>query len=180
MRRSDYAQDDAWIGRFLSEVEAGYVATRWDEIPFITPVTFWYDPERHRVVFHTNITGRLRTNAQRHAPACFAAARHGRLLPSNAALEFSIQYESVVAFGDLEIVEDPADQREALYGLIARYFPGMAAGEHYRPIQAEELARTSVFSMNIERWSGKRNWKERADQIEEWPPLPEELLNGPP
>jgi len=53
----------------------------------------------------------------------------------------------------------------------------MREGEHYRPIQEEELARTSVFALKSERWRGKRNWKERAGQIEGWPLLPEVFLS---
>ena len=48
------------------------------------------------------------------------------------------------------------------------------AGHEYRPITDQELARTSVYAIHIDSWSGKRNWKERADQSDEWPPLGKE------
>jgi len=179
-RRPHLAQGDEWIREFLNAEVVGHVATRWDEQPFITPVNFWYDPERHEIYFHSNIVGRLRANADRHPEVCFEASRHGRLLPSNVALEFSIQYESVVAFGKIRIIEDDQEKRRALYGLIEKYFPAMQPGEHYRPITDQELKRTSVYSIAIESWSGKRNWKERADQSEEWPALGDEwFLQAP-
>ena len=46
------------------------------------------------------------------------------------------------------------------------------------PITDKELARTSVYAVQIESWSGKENWMEQADQLPDWPPLPDELLNG--
>lgn len=173
-RRPHLAQGDDWIREFLKGAVVGHVATRWDEQPFITPVNFWYDPERHEIYFHSNIVGRLRANADRYPEVCFEASRHGRLLPSNVALEFSIQYESVIAFGKVRIIEDDQEKRRALYGLIEKYFPTMQPGEHYRPITDQELKRTSVYAIAIESWSGKRNWKERADQSEEWPALGDE------
>jgi nitroimidazol reductase NimA-like FMN-containing flavoprotein (pyridoxamine 5'-phosphate oxidase superfamily) len=88
----------------------------------------------------------------------------------------SIQYESAVVFGTVTLVEDPDEQRIALRGLIGRYFPDLTEGEHYRPIQDAELEQTAVYSLAVERWSGKRNWKERADQTGEWPALPESLF----
>ena len=176
IRRRDLAQDDIWIGRFFSEVEVGYVATRWEETSFITPVTFWYDLDAHRIIFHTHRTGRLRQNAERGGQATFAASRHGRPLPSNAALEFSIQYESAVAYGPLRILDDQEEERATLYGLIAKYFPEMEAGKHYRPIQDGELDLTTVYELQVECWSGKRNWKERADQTNDWPALPESFF----
>ena len=173
VRRSDYACDDDWIRDFLERVAVGYVATRWDDQPFITPMNFWYDSKHHRIVFHSNIIGRMRANSERHPRACFAASEPGKLLPSNAALEFSIQYASAVAFGDLRLLDDREEKREALYGLIGRYFPDMEAGAEYRPIHDEELERTSVFALEIDRWSGKRKWPDRADQVDDWPALDE-------
>jgi nitroimidazol reductase NimA-like FMN-containing flavoprotein (pyridoxamine 5'-phosphate oxidase superfamily) len=176
-RLPDYARDDDWIVDFLHRAQIGHVATRWDEQPFITPTLFWYDPEAHKIYFHSNITGRLRANAERHREVCFETSQAGKLLPSNIALEFSIQYESVIAFGQIRLVEDDEGKRHGLYGLIEKYFPGMHPGEHYRPITDQELKRTSVYAITIHSWSGKRNWKDQAGQSDEWPPLGKELSN---
>ena len=165
-RRPQNAMDDEWTRDFLLRVQVGHIATRWDEQPFIIPTSFWYDPQRHEVYFHSNIVGRIRANIERHPQVCFEAFEAGKLLPSNAALEFSIQYQSVIAFGRIRILKDPDEKRQALYGLIEKYFPGMAPGKEYRPITDPELARTSVYAIAIESWSGKRNWPERAKQIE--------------
>jgi nitroimidazol reductase NimA-like FMN-containing flavoprotein (pyridoxamine 5'-phosphate oxidase superfamily) len=169
-RRYEYAQDDAWIKDFLGRTKIGHVATRWDDQPFITPTTFWFDAERHAIVFHSNVVGRVRANSERYAEVCFEASAFGRLLPSNVALEFSIQYESAVVFGKVRVIEDAQEKRRALYGLIGKYFPTMTAGKQYRPITDQELKRTSVYAIAIDSWSGKRNWPEQAEQSDEWPP----------
>lgn len=173
-RRKHLAQDEAWIASFLNRASIGHVATRWENQPHITPTNFWYDATRHVIYFHSNIVGQIRKNAEHFPEVCFEASEHGRLLPSNVALEFSIQYESVIAFGKMRVVEDNEEKRYALYGLIAKYFPETKPGVHYRPITDQELKRTSVYAIQIESWSGKRNWKERAEQSDEWSPLAEE------
>ena len=173
-RRPEHVQDEVWMRDFLGRARIGHIATRWDEQPFINPTTFWYDIEQHEIIFHSNIVGRVRANSNRHDQVCFEASEFGRLLPSNVALEFSIQYESVIAFGRIRVLEDFAEKRRALYGLIVKYFPAMSAGKEYRPITDKELKRTSVYAIAIDSWSGKRNWPERADQSDEWPPLGEE------
>jgi nitroimidazol reductase NimA-like FMN-containing flavoprotein (pyridoxamine 5'-phosphate oxidase superfamily) len=174
MRRPEYACDDAWIREFLTHAEVGHIATRWDEQPFVTPTLFWYDPQHHEIYFHSNITGRLRANIERHEKVCIEASRMGRLLPANTALEFALQYESAVAFGRGRLLDDAEEKRRALYGLIEKYFPGMAPGVQYRPITDQELKRTAVYAIAIESWSGKRNWPERAKQSPDWAPLGEE------
>jgi len=170
-RRAKYAQSDEWTAEFLGRAQVGHVATHWDEQPFITPTLFWYDPDKKSIYFHSNITGRLRTNIELHPEVCFESFISGRLLPSNIALEFSMQYESAVVFGRVRIVDDRAEQEYALYGLLRKYFPEMQPGREYRPIIEEELMRTSVYAIQVDSWSGKRNWKEQADQSAGWPAL---------
>ena len=79
-----------------------------------------------------------------------------------------------LVFGTARILEDPEEKRTALYSLIRKYFPEMEAGKEYRPITDKELKRTTVYAIEIESWSGKENWSDRADQSDEWPALGEE------
>jgi nitroimidazol reductase NimA-like FMN-containing flavoprotein (pyridoxamine 5'-phosphate oxidase superfamily) len=171
MRRPEYAQDDRWIRDFFTQAEAGHVGSRWEDQPFVTPILFWYNPQRYEIYFHTKITGRLRANIEHSDKVCIEAYRMGRVLPANTALEFALQYESVVAFGRGRLLQDDEEKRYALYGLIEKYFPKMKPGEHYRPITEQELKRTAVYAIAIESWSGKRNWPAQAKQSEDWSPL---------
>jgi nitroimidazol reductase NimA-like FMN-containing flavoprotein (pyridoxamine 5'-phosphate oxidase superfamily) len=95
------------------------------------------------------------------------------MLPSNVALELSLQFRSVVVFGTARLVTDPVEARRVLYGLIQKYFPLMKAGQEFREITEKELRSTSVYAIQIEEWSGKENWKDRADQSDEWSALDE-------
>ncbi len=69
------------------------------------------------------------------------------------------------------MIEEAAEKRRALYGLIGKYYPTLTAGQEYRPITDQELKRTSVYAIQIESWSGKRNWPDEAEQSEAWPRL---------
>lgn len=170
-RLPEYARDDDWIRAFLRDVKVGHIASARDGQPFLNPSTFWYDEAQQRIIFHSNIAGRVRANLERNPKVCLEASEMGKLLPSNIALEFSLQYRSVLVFGTARILDDPAEKRVALYGLIKKYFPEMEAGREYRPITDKELKRTTVYAIEIESWSGKENWKDKADQSDEWPAL---------
>ncbi|MBU0511549.1 MAG: pyridoxamine 5'-phosphate oxidase family protein [Chloroflexi bacterium] len=172
-RLPEYKRDDDWIRAFLRQAKVGHIASAWDDQPFLNPSTFWYDEANQCIIFHSNIAGRVRANLERNPKVCLEASELGKLLPSNIALEFSLQYRSVMVFGTARILEDPEEKRTALYGLIQKYFPEMKAGKEYRPITDKELKRTSVYAIEIESWSGKKNWFERADQSDEWPALEE-------
>ena len=172
-RLPEYKRDDEWIRAFLREARVGHIASARDGQPFLNPSTFWFDEANQKIIFHSNITGRIRSNIETNPRVCFEASELGKLLPSNVALEFSLQYRSVIVFGKARLVSDPREARRVLYGLIHKYFPAMTAGQEFREITDKELKRTSVYAIQIEEWSGKENWKARADQSDEWPALDE-------
>ena len=170
-RLAEYAMDEGWIIDFLNRTEIGHIATRWDNQPFITPNTFYFEESQKEIIFHSNIIGRVRSNIERHPEVCFEASEYGRFLPSNIALEFSMQYQSVICFGKIRVIEDHEEKKSGLYKLIEKYFPEYEPGEHYRPITEKELKRTSVYAIKVESWSGKRNWADEAEQSELWSKL---------
>lgn len=172
-RLPEYKRGDEWMRAFLREVRVGHIASAPNGQPFLNPTTFWFDEAKHQIIFHSNVTGRIRSNIEANPRVCFEASELGRMLPSNVALEFSLQYRSVIIFGEARLIDDPGEARRLLYGLIRKYFPAMTAGRDFREITDKELKRTSVYALSIEEWSGKENWKDRADQSGEWPPLDE-------
>lgn len=172
-RLPEYQRDEEWIRAFLREAKVGHIASARDGQPFINPTIFWFDEEQHQIVFHSNIAGRVRSNIESDPKVCFEASELGKMLPSNIALEFSLQFRSVIVFGTARLIEDADEARRVLSGLIHKYFPALTAGKEYREITDKELKRTSVYAIQIEAWSGKENWKDRADQSEEWLPLDE-------
>ena len=177
-RRPEYKRDDKWIRELLCRGQIAHIASRWDDQPFVTPSTFFYDEAGNRVIFHSNITGRIRANIERNPRVCVEISEMGKVLPSNVALEFSFQYRSVIVFGTASLIEDVEEKRKALHQLIAKYFGKMELGKDYRPATDKELKRTSVYQIKIESWSGKENWKRRADQSDEWPALNEKWFEG--
>jgi nitroimidazol reductase NimA-like FMN-containing flavoprotein (pyridoxamine 5'-phosphate oxidase superfamily) len=175
--RLHLVQGDDWIKAFLHQAQTATISTSWDDLPFSNMTLFWYDEPNHRIIFHSNVMGRVRANIEQNPRVCLSAYEAGKLLPSNAAVELSIQYRGVVVFGEAEILEGEAAEA-ALYGLINKYFPKMQPGKEYRPITEVELRKTSVYSIKITEWSGRENWKERTDQIDDWPALSDDLFAG--
>ncbi|PCI33503.1 MAG: NimA [Alphaproteobacteria bacterium] len=173
-RRGQLKQDDDWVTALISRLPLGYFASRWDDQPFVHPMTYVYVADKHCIYFHGSTVGRRRANTDRHEKMCFCATEMGQLLPSNQALHFSVQYRSVMAFGTVRTVVEEAEQKAGLYALIDKYFSPMALNEDYSPIRPEDLKMTTVYALDIDSWSGKENWKERTDMDDQgWPELAE-------
>jgi len=157
VRRSDRAvEDEAWIRAMLHRVPVGTLATTHEGQPFINTNLFVYDEIAHAIYMHTARVGRTRANIEANDRVCFSVSEMGRLLPADTALEFSVEYSSVVIFGKGAVISDEAQATAALQKLIDKYFPHLQPGTHYRPIMPEELARTAVYCIQIESWSGKK------------------------
>jgi len=177
-RLPEFKKEEEWIRAFLHKAKVGHIATAWDNQPLLNPSTFWFDEENQRIIFHSNIAGRIRSSIQHNPKVCKEVSELGKLLPPNVALEFSLQYRSVIVFGTACVLTDPEESRGVLYNLIAKYFPAMKAGKEYREITDKELRATSVYAIQIESWSGKENWKVRADQSDEWTALDEKWFDA--
>jgi len=157
VRRRDRAvEDEAWIAALLRRAPLANLATVADGQPFINSNLFVYDEARHVIYMHTARYGRTRANVERDERVCLSVSEMGRLLPADEALEFSVEYAGVVVFGRGAVVEDEDEAAHGLQLLLDKYFAHLRPGVDYRPIVAEELARTSVYRIAIEEWSGKR------------------------
>jgi nitroimidazol reductase NimA-like FMN-containing flavoprotein (pyridoxamine 5'-phosphate oxidase superfamily) len=161
VRRRDRSKDEAWIRAYLQEAPFGFLATVDQGQPFLNSNLFVYVEEDHAIYLHTHRTGRTRDNLAEPRPVAFSAAEMGRLLPASEALEFSVEYSGVVAFGTGRVIEDPEEAERALQLLLDKYAPHLRPGRDYRPIVPEELERTAVYRVDVEAWSGK---KKEADE----------------
>lgn len=160
IRRADRAiRDDAEISELLHRAQVGFIATAWDDQPFLNSNLFWFDETQNRIYFHTASAGLTRTNIEANPKVCFGIAEMGALIPADTALEFSTEYAGVNAFGQARVVKDTTEAEYGLYGLLKKYFPDLKPGQDYRAITAEELSQTSVFAIEIEAWSGKQKKK---------------------
>ena len=70
--------------------------------------------------------------------------------PADEALEFGVEYASVVVFGTGSVVEDPKEAEDALVLIMEKYAPHLKAGVDYRPVAPEEVKRTAVLRVDIE------------------------------
>ena len=164
VRRSDRAvNDESWIRALLHRTPIGTLATTYDGQPFLNSNIFVYDEAEHAIYMHTARMGRTRTNIDTYEHVCFSVCEMGRLLPADTALEFSVEYASLVVFGAAIRISDAKQATDALHLLLRKYAPHLQADQDYRSVVPEELVRTSVYRISIEEWSGKK--KEVAEDF---------------
>jgi len=164
IRRKDRGiYDDAWIAAFLQRVPAISLSFSDGQQPFCKPTLFVYDAQRHAVYFHATQFGHTVDVLRSHPRVSLMAFEMGRLLPAERAFSFSLEYASVVAYGNIALVEDGDEANYGLQLLVEKYFPHLQPDADYKRAQPEEIKVTAVFRLDIETWMGKQ--KKVADDF---------------
>lgn len=156
LRRDRAVEDEGWIEALLGRAALGTLATVHGGQPFINSNLFVYDPAARAIYLHTARAGRTRANIEGDERVCFSVSEMGRLLPADTALEFSVEYAGATIFGRGAVVADRAEARRALQLLLDKYAPHLRPGRDYRAMTDDELARTTVYRVAIDSWSGKK------------------------
>ncbi len=159
LRRRDRAlREDEWMERLLALAPVGYLASVFRGEPMLHSNYFWYG--EGRIYWHTAGSGRLRAMLDAEpGRGCFTATEFGRVLPAGTPFDFSTEYASVVCYGPLRVVADAAEKRHTLDGLMAKYAPHLVPGVDYAIMPDDDIARTSVYALEIEERVGKHNVK---------------------
>lgn len=165
MRRKDrQITDEKWMENLISAASIGFVSIAGEEYPLIHINTFVYDKNDKALYWHTAKTGKTPSAVENPTPATFCVASMGRLLPSKYAREMSVEFDSLIFYGHLEILSDKTTAIDKMSNLINKYFPHLIPEKDYRPITTTEISEIAVYKFNIDEWMGKR--KKEADDFE--------------
>lgn len=131
---------------FLCHV--GYVI---DGQPYVTPTGYW----RHgdRIYWHGSSASRMLRAQAGCLPVCLTVTIVDGLVLARSGFHHSVNYRSVMAFGQAARVDDPEEKRVALDAYVERLFPSRTA--EIRPIDPQELKATALLGMTIEEASAK-------------------------
>ena len=110
-RRRDRSKDEGWIKDLLHRGEAAVMAAILDGAPFCLPRIYAFDEERGCIYVHGafgGATGKVFEQGGEESGAAMALTvfEMGRLLPADEALEFGVEYASVVVTGRAREIGD--------------------------------------------------------------------------
>jgi nitroimidazol reductase NimA-like FMN-containing flavoprotein (pyridoxamine 5'-phosphate oxidase superfamily) len=118
------------------------------------------------------------------AQVCVTVTLTDGMVLARSGLEHSVNFRSVMVFGQAEVVEGVAAKEAHLRAMMEKMFPGR--WEALRPITAQELKATRILSLPLTEASAKISAGPPADPAEDrdWPVwagvLPIRLTMGAP
>ncbi|WP_096700977.1 pyridoxamine 5'-phosphate oxidase family protein [Magnetospirillum sp. 15-1] len=143
--------DSELIAAILDEALTCTVAFVDDGRPVSIPTTHWRVGDR--VLFHGAMGSRLAKTMAAGAELCVTVTLVDGLVLARSAFHHSMNYRSVVLFGQAGEVTDPAEKEAAFATLIEKLAPGRYP--QVRPPSLKELAATRLLALPIAEGSAK-------------------------
>lgn len=152
MRKSNRQMTDEKALKVLSDAVYGILSTVGEDgYPYGVPVNFAL--VNHRLYFHCATEGKKLRNIDYNPKVSFVAIGENEVL----AEQFSMYYESVMAFGKATEVIDLEEKVQVLMLLVKKYSKAFEMpGEAYA---RRAVDKTRVYQMEIEHMSGKERLK---------------------
>ena len=139
----------------------GYVI---DGQPYVTPTAYWREGER--VYWHGSSASRMLRHMKSRPRVCLTVALMDGLVLARSGFHSSVNYRSVMAFGEAEVVEDPAHKLAALEAMMERIVPGR--WPTLKPPTAQELKATTLASLKLEEVVAKARSGPPKDEPEDY------------
>lgn len=143
------AYDRPAIDAVLDAMPVAHVAWVLDAAPVVTPTLQWRQGDH--VYWHGSSASRMMKMAK-GAQVCLSVTLTDAFVLARSGLEHSVNYRSVMIFGQAEPVTGPA-RAAALRQMIETLFPGR--WDTLRPMTAQEEKATAVLRLPITEASAK-------------------------
>ena len=152
MRRKNQQMSDEEARGILAGATSGVLALAGENgYPYAVPMSFFYDEEESRLLFHTARVGHKMTAIERCDKTSFCVIAEDTVVPSR----FTTYYRSVIVFGRLRVLTSDEEKRRTAELLGEAYYP-----EHPEACDAEIKKHWPAFNMvelKIEHMTGKKS-----------------------
>jgi hypothetical protein len=144
------AYDRARIDAILDAMPVAHVGYVLEGAPVVTPTLQWREGDR--VYWHGSAASRMMKVAA-GLPVCLTVTMVDGMVLARSGLEHSVNYRSVMVFGEAERVSGAAEKAMHLRAMFDALFPGR--WETLRPMTATEVKATAILSLPLSEASAK-------------------------
>lgn len=150
MRRKSQMLSDETCLMILKESTSGVLAVSGDDgYPYAVPLSYVY--ENGSIYFHCALCGHKLDAVRQNEKASFCIIAKDQVVPE----KYTTYYQSIIAFGQIRIVESEAKKREALVKLARKYAPDLSLKQHNAEID-RFFSSCQILELKIRHLTGKQ------------------------
>jgi len=132
--------------------------------PFVTPTACWREVDH--IYWHGSAASRMLRAQSGGIPVCVTVTHIDGFVLARSAFHHSMNYRSVMALGNAEIVTDDGAKLAALQRFVERLVPGRWTT--LRPTTSQELKATTVLRLSLTEASAKVRIGPPKDDAEDY------------
>ena len=149
MRRKKQELSQQEVADILHKRTSGVLALLGDnDYPYAVPISYVYDDGK--IYFHSAKSGHKIDAIQRTTKASFCVIDKDLVIPE----EYTTYFRSVIAFGQIKVIEDESEKRATIEKLAIKYAPGDTATNRDNAIN-REWKPLCMLEMTIDYVTGK-------------------------
>lgn len=137
------------LDEIMKKARVCRLAVSYEAMAYIIPMSFGYADRT--LYFHSAQEGLKLLVLRENPKACFEVDIDTQVVPSDKACNWTMQYKSVVGFGEVEFIEELEAKREAFGIIMQHYADGVS------DIEDSALSGVTVFKLNVSTMTGKKS-----------------------
>lgn len=122
--------------------------------PYVVPLNFGYEVVGGKLVlyFHGANAGKKLEMIDQNPLVCFEVDCDHQLYENEKAHEYSFEYSSVIGYGEIQRVKEPAECNHALQKIMQHY-----TGQVGYELEESTVSRLAILKLEVSQMSGKSN-----------------------
>ncbi|SDG14706.1 Nitroimidazol reductase NimA, pyridoxamine 5'-phosphate oxidase superfamily [Dyadobacter soli] len=157
VRRKDRQETDtSFLHEILSNAVSCSIAIEKEGYPLIHVAFYHFDEANNDIIFHFSKHGHAGGEITNGRKASISVYKYGRLYTAAKAVDFGCEYQSVIIYGTIRIIEDEQERMRAMSDFFDRYFAHIPENT-YEAFTSAQSKPIHVAKIRIERWFGKQH-----------------------
>jgi uncharacterized protein len=157
VRRKDRQETDpSFFKDLLTDSVSCAIAIQRDSYPLNHVAFFVYDEPRHELIFHFSRHGFAGEEITDGKKVCVSVHKYGKLYTAQRAVDFGCEYQSVIIYGTIRILNNEKERIEAM-GLFFDKFFSAVPKNTYDGFNEHDAKPIHVARIKIEDWFGKQH-----------------------
>lgn len=157
VRRTDRQETDTtFLHQLLANSISCTVAIATKEYPLIQATFFAFDKENNEVVFHFSKYGFSGQEIITGKNITISVYKYGKLYTAEKAVDFGGEYQSVIIYGKIRIVDNETEKMQAMKFFFDKFFSHIPESD-YKAFTVTEANPIHVVKVKIDKWIGKQH-----------------------
>lgn len=157
VRRTDRQKEELdFMHTLLENTVSCTVAVNTDENPLIHSTFFDFDKENNEIMFHFSKYGHGGNEMVNDKPISISVYKYGKLYTSERAVNFGGEYQSVIIYGKIRIVDEQEEKMNAMKRFFNKFFSHIP-DTAYKEATVTEANPIHVVKVKIDKWFGKQH-----------------------